>query len=67
MKRPRGVEKELMRWANDPLSSANRHETALKFAKEQLIIMDGSLKAAMRRIGTERFEKLVKDIEWSLP
>lgn len=44
-----------------------RCETAAKFAREQLIIIDGSLEAAMARIGTERFLKLVDDIERALP
>lgn len=44
-----------------------RRQIAEKFAKEQLEIMDGSFEAAIHRLGMERFEKLVNDIEKSLP
>ena len=38
---------------------------AEKYCREQLSIMDGSFKAGLQRIGTERFEKMVKDVEKS--
>jgi len=38
-------------------------EIAERYCQEQLAIMDGSFEAALQRIGTERFEELVKEIE----
>jgi hypothetical protein len=44
-----------------------RREIAELFCREQLAIMDGSLEAGMKRIGTERFEEMVRDVIRALP
>ena len=44
-----------------------RRQIAEEFCRSQLTIMDGSFLAALQRIGTERFEKLVSDVMKSLP
>jgi hypothetical protein len=46
---------------------ARIRKVATKYCEEQLTIMDGSLEAAMKRIGTERFEKLVQDVIDAMP
>lgn len=48
-------------------ASPSRREIAEQFAREQLAIMDGSFEVALKRIGTERYEKLVQDILKALP
>jgi hypothetical protein len=45
----------------------NYREIAEKYCREQLTVMDGSFEAALRRIGTERFEKMIQDVEKALP
>jgi len=44
-----------------------RREIAEKYCREQLVVLDGSFEAAIQRIGTERFEKMIKEVEKSLP
>jgi hypothetical protein len=39
------------------------YDTAEKVCKEWLVTTDGSVDAGMRRIGTERFEKWVLEVE----
>jgi hypothetical protein len=35
---------------------------AIEYCRKQLAIMDGSAEAGIKRIGTERFEKMVRDV-----
>lgn len=46
---------------------SDEREKAEKFCREQLAIMDGSFEAGIKRIGTERFEKMVRDVMKSMP
>lgn len=47
--------------------AALARSVAVEYCEKQLTIMDGSLEAAMKRIGTERFEKLIRDVIKALP
>ena len=44
-----------------------RYAIAEKYCREQLTIMDGNLKAGMRRIGTEHFDEMVREAAKALP
>jgi hypothetical protein len=46
---------------------AERKKMATKYVEECLVIMDGSLEAAMRRIGQERFDETVAAVMRALP
>ena len=42
------------------------HTIAEEYVRKQLAVMDGSAKAGIRRIGTDRFSKIVADVEKTL-
>jgi hypothetical protein len=42
-------------------------QQAEKYVRDMLAILDGSTEAGIRRIGTERFEKIVNDVLNTLP
>src|SRR5438094_141801 len=52
---------------SDQIADTERREIAEKYCREQLAVMDGSTEAGLKRIGTERFEKLVQDVMKALP
>jgi len=43
MKRPRGIEKELMDWANDPFSSANEPTSTIELARLACVTEQGKM------------------------
>lgn len=44
-----------------------QEKAARRYCREQLAIMDGSFQKALRRIGTEGYEQLVRDVLKGMP
>lgn len=51
----------------DPLIDNYRMQAARHYVEDCLVFIDGSIEAGIRRIGTDGFEKIVRDVYKAMP